>query len=649
MGTITSLMNIAQQALRADQAGLNVTANNVANQATVGYTRETVSMQAQDIVTLNGTSFGDGVTASAPQSQRNRVLEQQVQQQMQAQAQSATAESALNQVQNVFGISATSSSSSLTQLGTSVNSFFGALTALASAPSNTATRQSVLSAAANLASTFNSASAQLGAIATSLSNQVGSVVGQVNTLTKQVAALNLQIAQISPNGDAGVLEDQRQSAIEQISQLVGLDQIQTSANGMDLTTSNGSLLVAGANSYALSTAQVGGLTQVYVGAVNVQGASSNPAAVGLASVGGAAVAGTHSVVVNSLAQAATVNSAVLTDPTSVLSGTLTIGTATITVSAGNGNNTLASLAQAINTASIAGGLGVTASVTPAPPGSNLSLTSPGSAGQTLLSGIANALTYTTATNPVPTALALNPGQTGVDASLTVDGVAVASATNSVTNAIAGVTLNAVAAGTSQVVIDSPLTGGQLGGILQVLNQELPVAESSIDSLAYAIGSAVNTQNSAGVDANGTAGTNLFTLGPSSTGAAATIAVTTSNAQLVAAAAVGEGSSGNTNANALAALANATLVGAQTADEYLSSTLSQIGESAAQASNDATVQQAGLTQLTTQRDAFSAVSLDTEASNLTLYQRSYQAASQVFSIVDTIMASAINLGVAVAVS
>src|SRR5271155_2119818 len=100
MGTITSLLNIAQQALLADQAGLNVTANNVANQATVGYTVETVSMTAQDVVNVNGSSsYGDGVTASAPQSQRNRVLEQQVQQQMQVQSQSAAVETALNQVQ----------------------------------------------------------------------------------------------------------------------------------------------------------------------------------------------------------------------------------------------------------------------------------------------------------------------------------------------------------------------------------------------------------------------------------------------------------------------------------------------------------------------------------------------------------------------
>jgi flagellar hook-associated protein 1 FlgK len=38
-----------------------------------------------------------------------------------------------------------------------------------------------------------------------------------------------------------------------------------------------------------------------------------------------------------------------------------------------------------------------------------------------------------------------------------------------------------------------------------------------------------------------------------------------------------------------------------------------------------------------------VSLDQEAANLTQYQRSYEAAAHVFSIVNTLLASAINLG------
>ena len=84
MGTITSLMDIAQQALVADQEALNVTSNNVANQNTAGYTREVVNFQTVDAVTLSGGTFGSGVTASAT-SQRDRVLEQQVQQQTQNQ------------------------------------------------------------------------------------------------------------------------------------------------------------------------------------------------------------------------------------------------------------------------------------------------------------------------------------------------------------------------------------------------------------------------------------------------------------------------------------------------------------------------------------------------------------------------------------
>jgi flagellar hook-associated protein 1 FlgK len=38
-----------------------------------------------------------------------------------------------------------------------------------------------------------------------------------------------------------------------------------------------------------------------------------------------------------------------------------------------------------------------------------------------------------------------------------------------------------------------------------------------------------------------------------------------------------------------------------------------------------------------------VNLNDEASSLTTYERSYQAASQVFATLNTIMASALNLG------
>jgi flagellar hook-associated protein 1 len=86
------------------------------------------------------------------------------------------------------------------------------------------------------------------------------------------------------------------------------------------------------------------------------------------------------------------------------------------------------------------------------------------------------------------------------------------------------------------------------------------------------------------------------------------------------------------------------VGRQTASSFLASFLSQVGSDTAAATTNNGAQQAVLTQLTTQLDSFSGVSLDEEASNLTQYQRAYQAAAQVFNIGNTVMASALNLGV-----
>jgi flagellar hook-associated protein 1 FlgK len=92
-----------------------------------------------------------------------------------------------------------------------------------------------------------------------------------------------------------------------------------------------------------------------------------------------------------------------------------------------------------------------------------------------------------------------------------------------------------------------------------------------------------------------------------------------------------------------------MVGGQTASGFLASFLSQVGSDTSAASMDNNAQQATLTQLTTQQASLSGVSLDEEASNLTQYQRSYQAASQIFTIANSIMATAINLGVETAVN
>ena len=71
-------------------------------------------------------------------------------------------------------------------------------------------------------------------------------------------------------------------------------------------------------------------------------------------------------------------------------------------------------------------------------------------------------------------------------------------------------------------ITSALTGGSIGGMLQARDHDLPSASSGLDSLAYGIASAVNTQNQAGLDATGNPGGPIFNLPATAAGTASTI-------------------------------------------------------------------------------------------------------------------------------
>jgi flagellar hook-associated protein 2 len=180
--------------------------------------------------------------------------------------------------------------------------------------------------------------------------------------------------------------------------------------------------------------------------VQKQGSSSDTNVLALTAASTTAIAGSHTVTVNQLAQTSsfyTANEAASAADTLTGSLTIAVGTAASqTIPITNSNNTLNTLAAAINT----GSYGVTASVLTDTTGSRLSLVSntSGSAG---LITVASTLSDTTPTAPV--ALNFTLGQLGQDAKVNVDGISVSSASNTVTNAIPGVTfqLLSVATGT----------------------------------------------------------------------------------------------------------------------------------------------------------------------------------------------------------
>ncbi len=112
---------------------------------------------------------------------------------------------------------------------------------------------------------------------------------------------------------------------------------------------------------------------------------------------------------------------------------------------------------------------------------------------------------------------------------------------------------------------------------------------------------------------------------------------------IAAAGLGCGTGDNSNAMAMASMANQKVVNGQTPINYYSNFVTTLGSTVSAVETENTAQNASVTQLQTQNNALSGVNLNEEASAMTTLERSYQAASQVFAMLNTLMASALNLG------
>ena len=467
MGTISTAFSVIQGALDADQAALSVVANNVANANTTGYTEETPNWQENQPITVNGISIGDGVTETGATSQRDRVLEERLDQQQQLASASGTRLSALNQMQALFTPDSGSSSSSAGDIGSDITSFFDSFSSLESDPTDNALREDVLSAASTLAGDISNAAASLNSQQAALDQEASGVAGQVNALTSSLAQLNQQIESSSPDADAGTLEDQRQQDLSQLSQLIGINQVTTEGNGLEITTTSGQLLVSDGQSYQLTTGTVNGVTDFFAG----------------------------------------------------------------------GTDITSQLAQG---------------------------------------------------------------------------------------------------------------GGELGGYLTARDQDIPSALSSLDQLAYSISTSVNAQNNSGTDLDGVTGSAadplyIFNEPTQVAGSAAAMSVAMTDPNQIAAAGAGDGTGDNSNAVALANLGSQAIVNGATPTNYYSNFVTTLGSTVSEVQTENTAQNASVTQLQTQNDALSSVNLNDEAAAMSTLESSYQAASQVFTLLNTIMASALNLG------
>ncbi len=274
MSGLFGSLSIALSGLSVSQQEMETTSNNVANANTPGYTREVSDVAAGDPVEIGSLSLGTGVVLQKIESLRDPMLLIQINQSTQQNSSLNASLTQLQQIQTQFASSASG-------IGADISNFFNSLQQLSPDPSSLTLRQSVLTAADTMATDFNTAAQNLQTQRSNVDQNVVQTVSQVNSLTLQIANVDRQIGNLqSVNPDPGALVDQQNNLIQQLSALIDVQVIPT-GQGITVATSNGTTLVSGSQSLALTTQAVNGVQDIMAGTQDITSSLAGGSLAGL--------------------------------------------------------------------------------------------------------------------------------------------------------------------------------------------------------------------------------------------------------------------------------------------------------------------------------------------------------------------------------
>lgn len=238
--SITSSMNIAQEALSVSQAAITTVSNNIANVDTPGYSKLRINQSS----VVNVTDLkGDSPTVEANSLsgvQLNNIQRYSAESTQTYYWQENAANSYLTEYSSLASnIQDLTNELNNTGLNNALSKFYTAAGTLNQNASDITARQNYVSAAQNVCSMFNSMSKSLSDVQTSMvgdmtsnsSSEIYSEIGSTNSLLDQLAEVNADI--IKTNGNttsAPALLDQRDQLVTKLSSLIPVT-TQINANG----------------------------------------------------------------------------------------------------------------------------------------------------------------------------------------------------------------------------------------------------------------------------------------------------------------------------------------------------------------------------------------------------------------------------------
>jgi flagellar hook-associated protein 1 FlgK len=259
MSNIYGLLSIGQSALLTQQKAIDITGNNIANVNTPGYSRQRLNIQQNSPVRMDGQTMSTGVTADTGiQRFYDQFLGAQLNGENENLGRWEAQKQALERAELMFDDSESSG------LSSAMSGFWNAWQDMSNNPSGVAERTSLISAGQYLATTFNQTYNNLRDLQGDIDTHVTNIVSDINDMTDRIAELNRKVNQVEVTGhNANDFRDERDQLVLELSKLIDIQSFEDGDGNINVSVGSGKPLVDGTATWDLTTADNGGVQDVF--------------------------------------------------------------------------------------------------------------------------------------------------------------------------------------------------------------------------------------------------------------------------------------------------------------------------------------------------------------------------------------------------
>lgn len=249
MSGISSVLNIAKEALLTHQASISVAGHNIANVDTPGYSRQTLGLSTVTSSPSGTGFFGNGVTGTSVTRQYDQFMVKRLTDQNSTINNLETMQQSLRVVESIFNEAPGLAVNDL------MSQFWDAWQALTNNPEISSSRQTVIQQAELLNSHFSMMTSEINNIRNDISLNLSSSIVGLNSLTAEIATINNQITTSETSGhQQNDLRDTRDNLLKELSGLVDINFFETSSGAYNVMLSDGHTLVDQNQSWGLEWA-----------------------------------------------------------------------------------------------------------------------------------------------------------------------------------------------------------------------------------------------------------------------------------------------------------------------------------------------------------------------------------------------------------